>query len=288
MVVEPLVQELSPPSAARQESRAQARPSSRAPMRSRTALNSLGARAVKKSTTMLPRCSWHSGMNRPTAAPVARPTSSKSPVMVRPTVSRPAMLSAVSTTMKEIRAPASRALSRASRSSIVMDPAVRTRPHSAVCPAMVVEFDARTRRASGDANAQFAQARHAAHERVAGHYRGHALGRAGEDQVARLQFPRGGKVFDRLADIPDQLRHVAALAVLAVHLQRDVRVRHVAGLRRGRDRADRRRLLESLADAPGPALLLHLALQVAACHVQADGITPDVALHVGGLDVLAA
>ena len=38
-------------------------------------------------------------MKRPTAAPVASPTSSKSPVMVWPTVSRPMMLPQVSTTM---------------------------------------------------------------------------------------------------------------------------------------------------------------------------------------------
>ena len=43
------------------------------------------------------------------------------------------------------------------------------------------------------------------------------------------------------------------------------------------DRADRRRLVEALADAPRPALLLRLALQVAARHVEADGVAPDVA-----------
>jgi hypothetical protein len=46
-------------------------------------------------------------------------------------------------------------------------------------------------------------------------------------------------------------------------------------------------LLESLADAPGAALLLHLVLQVAARHVQTHGIAVDVLQRIGCLDVLA-
>ena len=60
-------------------------------------------------------------------------------------------------------------------------------------------------------------------------------------------------------------------------------------LRRDRmDRPDRRRLLEGLADAPGTALLLHVVLQVAAGHVQADAIAPDVLGRVGRRDVAPA
>ena len=39
------------------------------------------ARAVKKSTMMLPRRTWHSGMNSAMAAPAATPVSSKAPTM---------------------------------------------------------------------------------------------------------------------------------------------------------------------------------------------------------------
>ncbi|MNT07977.1 hypothetical protein D3C72_1427010 [compost metagenome] len=42
------------------------------------------------------------------------------------------------------------------------------------------------------------------------------------------------------------------------------------------DRGDRRRGIEGLADFPGAAHLAHLHLQVAAGHVEADGIAPDV------------
>jgi hypothetical protein len=46
-----------------------------------------------------------------------------------------------------------------------------------------------------------------------------------------------------------------------------------------RDRAERtarRRMLERLADLPGPAELLGLALQVAPGHIEPDGIAVDM------------
>ena len=53
------------------------------------------------------------------------------------------------------------------------------------------------------------------------------------------------------------------------------------------DRPDRRRVVEALADVPRPARLLRLALQVAPGHVEADGVAPDMAHRIGGLDGLA-
>ena len=52
----------------------------------------------------------------------------------------------------------------------------------------VWEFAPQILGAFGDADGQRAQAADAAHQRVARHHRRHAFGRAGEDQVARLQF----------------------------------------------------------------------------------------------------
>ena len=41
----------------------------------------------------------------------------------------------------------------------------------------------------------------------------------------------------------------------------------------------------STNDAPGPALLLHLALQVAAGHVQTDAVAEDVFLRIRRFDI---
>ena len=66
----------------RQASSAIARPSSSAPKRSRPSIVRAEARAVKKSTMMLPRWNWHHGMKSAIAAPAAAPDSSKSPTIV--------------------------------------------------------------------------------------------------------------------------------------------------------------------------------------------------------------
>ena len=63
----------------------------------------------------------------------------------------------------------------------------------------------------------------------------------------------------------------------AVDVQRDRALAQPAGARDRVDRPDRRRLFEGLADAPRPALLLHVVLQVAARHVQADARSPRCA-----------
>ncbi len=50
----------------------------------------------------------------------------------------------------------------------------------------------------------------------------------------------------------------------------------MARLGDGVERADRGGMLESLADLPGAAKLLRLALKVAPRHVEADAVTPDM------------
>src|SRR4029453_11922415 len=113
-------------------------------------------------------------------------------------------------------------------------------------------------------------------------------GRAAEDQVARRQLPRRRQVFDDLADVPDQLADRALLAEDAVDLERDPRLGAPPALGGAAHRADRRRVVEALADLPGPAELLRLALQVAPRHVEADGVAPDALHRIGGLDLAPA
>ena len=103
-----------------------------------------------------------------------------------------------------------------------------------------------------------------------------------------MQLPRGRQRFNRLGDVPDQLGHIAALAVLAVDLYEQLGVAHVACLGHHGDRANWRGMVKGLADAPGAAGFFHLALQVAACHVQANGIAKDVLVRVGSQDVFTA
>jgi hypothetical protein len=119
MVPEWVSHAFKPPKAERQVSSAKLSAKVSAPKRSSPALTRWGARAVKKSTMMLPFFNWHSGMNRPTAAPVASPTSSKSPGTVLPRNSRPMMLAQVIKVMSDINTPDRMALSLASFSSMV-------------------------------------------------------------------------------------------------------------------------------------------------------------------------
>ena len=91
--------------------------SSNAPKRSSPARVAALARAVKKSTMMLPRRTWHQGRKSAMAAPAAEPESSKSPTMVQPVVLRPMRLTQVISVMTVSSTPASTAHRRASFSS---------------------------------------------------------------------------------------------------------------------------------------------------------------------------
>ena len=94
-------------------------------------------------------------------------------------------------------------------------------------------------------------------------------------------------MLDGFADVPDQLGDQAALPVLAVDLQRNLRLRYCTGDCRGGDRADRCGVVERLADTPRAALFFHVVLQVAPRHVQPHCITEDVFAGIGSQDVPA-
>ena len=107
--------------------------------------------------------------------------------------------------------------------------------------------------------------------------RADAGGRAGHDQVARLQRRRGrrGRRSSRATFQIIWLRS----PVLAGSPLTSSLIAPLAGwpIARGRhERPAGRRMLEGLADLPGAAQLLGLALQVAPGHVEADGVAEDV------------
>src|SRR5437867_6785032 len=72
-----------------------------------------------------------------------------------------------------------------------------------------------------DRDRQLAQAIDAADEPVAHHDRGYARRRAGENQIARQQFPEMRQERDRVRHVPDEVSQIAALPALAVHVEPD-------------------------------------------------------------------
>jgi hypothetical protein len=108
----------------------------------------------------------------------------------------------------------------------------------------------------------------------------HAFGRAGVDQVPRLQVVEERQVGNHFADVPDQLVDVGLLPGLAIDLSAILHpVEHHA--RHGHDLGAHRRVLHVLAQVPGAALVTGGQLQVAARHVQAAGIAVDQRVGVG-------
>ena len=106
-----------PPMAVRQVISTITAANSKAPKRSSAACAPAEAPAVKKSTMMLPRRTWHQGRKSAIAAPAAAPESSKSPTMVQPVVLRPIRLTQVISVITVSRQPAMTAQTRASRAS---------------------------------------------------------------------------------------------------------------------------------------------------------------------------
>src|SRR5690606_30001022 len=102
------------------------------------------------------------------------------------------------------------------------------------------------------------------------------------------QLEQAGEVDDHLRDFPDHLAEIPLLANLAVHLQPDSAGRRVADLAGGNQLGAGRGLLEGLADLPGAAGLLRLALQVAPRHVERNAVAPDAIERLVERDVLAA
>ena len=135
---------------------------------------------------------------------------------------------------------------------------------------------------------QAGQAVNTAFDPVAALHSAHALGSARENQVTGLQFPGSRQVFYGFGNAPDQLRHRAALALLAIDPQPDGGLLRASGLRLWRDGTDGRAVLKAFADAPRAPLLFHFALQIAPCHVQADRIAVDMPGCVGCRNALAA
>src|SRR5215831_3831973 len=74
----------------------------------------------------------------------------------------------------------------------------------------------------------------------------------------------------------NQVRDVGRLLRRAVDAQLDATARGMADLGRRGDVAEYRRLLEVLADVPGPLLFLRRGLQIAAGHVQSAGVAEHV------------
>ncbi len=118
IVPAPDFQALRPPIEVRQASSAIASAEQRARRSGRARRWSRAdARAVKKSTMMLPRWNWHHGMKSAIAAPAAAPESSKSPTMVEPNRLRPIRLPHVISVTTVSSTPARMAQSLASVSS---------------------------------------------------------------------------------------------------------------------------------------------------------------------------
>src|SRR5262245_9914022 len=106
-------------------------------------------------------------------------------------------------------------------------------------------------------------------------HRTDACGRTGIDEVPGFQLEETGEIGDHLRHFPDQLVQIALLLHLAIHLQPDGALGRMTDLRSRYDLRARRRRFESLADFPGAAGLLRLALQIAARHIEPDRIAED-------------
>src|SRR5271165_4329736 len=109
---------------------------------------------------------------------------------------------------------------------------------------------------------------------VAGLHRPDTLGSSSENQIAGLEMIEERQIRDQLANGPDQLVEVGALARLAVHRELDrAALQHDA--RHGDDFGDNRRVLDVLSEIPGPAFVAGDELQVAPRHIEATGVAVD-------------
>src|SRR6185312_1698954 len=90
-----------------------------------------------------------------------------------------------------------------------------------------------------------------------------------------------------LRNLPDEVAHLTLLATDAVDIESDLDLREVFDPRRRGDAPHGGRAIEAFGDAPRAAELLHLALQVAACHVESHRIAVDAALRIARGQVAA-
>lgn len=113
---------------------------------------------------------------------------------------------------------------------------------------------------------------------VAGNDRADAGRCAGENQVSRLQAIEARDMGNNVVDWPDQFGQVGVLFDDTVDRQGDPSRAGIEAASPGRFLADqpasRRRLLDILAGIPWPPEITGLELQVAAGHIEPDGITP--------------
>ena len=93
---------------------------------------------------------------------------------------------------------------------------------------------------------------------------------------------------DGVRNVPDHVLQIGLLAQLAVDRERDGAGRVVAVACHGMDRGDRRRLVEGLAEVPRTTHVSRLDLQIAARHVQTDGVAVDMIQRTRGRDLEAA
>ena len=88
--------------------------------------------------------------------------------------------------------------------------------------------------------------------------------------------------------IPNELGDIARLTNGAIDGNFKVCMVDIASLRLQGNGANGRRFVKGFADAPWTPLLFHFVLQIAARHVQTNGVTINVFFCIGGFDVSAA
>src|SRR6185312_257954 len=141
---------------------------------------------------------------------------------------------------------------------------------------------------SDDASFEYRNPLQVRAEVVAARQGSDACRRAGEDQVAGLQFEQFRELRDDLGDRENHVRDVGVLARAAVDGQRQPRVRGMPDVACGAQRGDRRGSIKALGDIPRQALRLHRGLQIAAGQIQAHAVTEYAIACMRGGDVASA
>src|SRR5438552_19201905 len=139
-----------------------------------------------------------------------------------------------------------------------------------------------------DFHAQLPEALYSCEELIPRLGGAHTGRRACHDEIARLQGVILRKKCDLLGHAPDHLVDVRVLAKLAVYLEPELAFFRVPILRGGGNGPNRVRLVEILAEGPGPAFVFSDLLQIAPGHVQAHRVTPDVLAGFRRRDLMAA
>src|SRR5256885_299127 len=118
--------------------------------------------------------------------------------------------------------------------------------------------------------------------------RADARRRAGIDEIARLEGVVLRQEGDLLRHGPDHVRQVGLLALLAVDVEPQRPLSRVADFARRYELAAGGRFVEVLAEVPRTAMVLAPLLQVAARHVETDGVAVDMVVSPLRVDSPAA